>query len=433
MSSNELRRRLELLQREDSPVTTNDVERLISNERHSTTGGNTMTILSAIAASLVAGVIGYYGVSTSHETRVTDTPSYSVKDPEQVAIPEPNGSDSATLVLHSNIHSHAHDITYDAAILPSISVMLDSIPGINPAVIETLRTALADIDSVRYCGSAGEHSRQLCIWSNGGYRSVTLGDSTSIKPVLFTTINGRGFTALPSGELDVDLNQLIPLRTDAGNGSMVLWIRPNEAHIASLPDALKQRIQNIDRGIVTNFTTVRSDTMPDENTLNELVRSRVAETLRSMGIDTTFQMPTMKSMSTPDGRMQVKVARIAMVDTVNNFSSKPVRWVRVSQMDDPNLLRYTSKSGVLSLDNVHPNPITNSTATLAFTLTASRHVSLDIVDITGKHVLKIQSMTKRHAGRHEVVLNTSTIPAGLYIAYVRTDEGEIATQRVVIQ
>lgn len=433
MSSNELRRRLELLQREDSPVTTNDVERLISNERHSTTGGNTMTILSAIAAALVAGAIGYYGVSTSHETRVTDAPSYSVKDPEQVAKPEPNGSDSATLVLNSNIHSHAHDVTYDAAILPSISVMLDSIPGINPAVIETLRTALADIDSVRYCGSAGEHSRQLCIWSNGGYRSVTLGDSTSIKPVLFTTVNGRGFTALPSGELDVDLNQLIPLRTDAGNGSMVLWIRPNEAHIASLPDALKQRIKNIDRGIVTNFTTVRSDTMPDENTLNELVRSRVAETLRSMGIDTTFQMPTMKSMSTPDGRMQVKVARIAMVDTVNNFSSKPVRWVRVSQMDDPNLLRYTSKSGVLSLDNVHPNPITNSTATLAFTLTASRQVSLDIVDITGKHVLKIQSMTKRHAGRHEVVLNTSSIPAGLYIAYVRTDEGEIATQRVVIQ
>jgi|LauGreDrversion4_2_1035121.scaffolds.fasta_scaffold24272_2 hypothetical protein len=434
ISDKELIRRLALLERDHSPTSIDEIESMISTVAPRMSGGKTITLLTGIAVLLITAGIAY-NAYVPVEAPMPTLQQTSVWRESQTAAGPLTDRMAESANTHDGQAAVPSPSLASAAIQP-LTVLLDSLRGIDVAVIESLRMTLSDIDSLRYCGSTGEAKTKLCVWNDGTLRTYTLGDSTAIKPVMFTTTSGRGVMTFSSSEMDVDVNDLIPIRADANSGSMVLWIRPNEMHINSLPDDLKQRIMKTDVGIATSLIHVNSDNVLGDSALSSLVQTKVAESLQSMGLDTTLQRANMKSLSTLDIRLQPEVLRIAKLDTARTkrfLSPTSVRWVKVQQMDDPNLHRYTSKSGVLALENVHPNPISVGSSTVTYTLTDARQVSVDVIDIAGKHVMKLQAMTKRQPGRYEIGLNASAIQAGIYMVYLRTDEGEIATQRVVIQ
>ncbi len=101
-------------------------------------------------------------------------------------------------------------------------------------------------------------------------------------------------------------------------------------------------------------------------------------------------------------------------------------YVRAWQIaaDDPALLPSS-----FILHDAYPNPF-NSTVTLAFDVPAPAHLSLDIVDVTGRHVATIFNEVVP-VGSHSTQWQADNSPSGLY--FVRLSSGSFTqTQKIVL-
>lgn len=78
-----------------------------------------------------------------------------------------------------------------------------------------------------------------------------------------------------------------------------------------------------------------------------------------------------------------------------------------------------------------PNPARES-ATLEFTLGVSNNVRVDVVDMAGRMVQAGADM-KLAAGAQKVTINTATLPAGLYMVRLQTEQGAINERLTVIK
>ena len=80
-------------------------------------------------------------------------------------------------------------------------------------------------------------------------------------------------------------------------------------------------------------------------------------------------------------------------------------------------------SNNLPFARVYPNPV-NETATVAFDLSTSQSVTLDIYNTSGQ-IIATQTVADAQVGRNKVDLNTSDYSNGLYLVRIKSDGGEI--------
>jgi hypothetical protein len=80
---------------------------------------------------------------------------------------------------------------------------------------------------------------------------------------------------------------------------------------------------------------------------------------------------------------------------------------------------------------ISPNPA-RDIATLEFTLTTANTVRVDVVDMAGRTVQAGADM-KLTAGAQKATVNTATLPAGLYMVRLQTEQGAINERLTVIK
>ena len=83
---------------------------------------------------------------------------------------------------------------------------------------------------------------------------------------------------------------------------------------------------------------------------------------------------------------------------------------------------------VTELEQNYPNPF-NPRTTIAFSLAAEGHVTLDVFDVTGKRVASLVDGTKS-AGRHVVSFEASSLSSGIY--FYRLNAGGVIEQKKMV-
>jgi hypothetical protein len=71
---------------------------------------------------------------------------------------------------------------------------------------------------------------------------------------------------------------------------------------------------------------------------------------------------------------------------------------------------------------VYPNPASLKT-TIFLELRDETHVSLQVMDMTGRPVLEPQANQKLPPGSHSIELDVQSLPAGIYVIVVETNQG----------
>jgi hypothetical protein len=84
----------------------------------------------------------------------------------------------------------------------------------------------------------------------------------------------------------------------------------------------------------------------------------------------------------------------------------------------------------LTLLPVHPQP-SRGPVTLRFTLDRAMDMMLGLYDVRGRSVATLQH-EYRPAGSHQVGFDASVLPAGVYFAILRGEDGAFATRRVAV-
>jgi uncharacterized protein (DUF1501 family) len=93
-----------------------------------------------------------------------------------------------------------------------------------------------------------------------------------------------------------------------------------------------------------------------------------------------------------------------------------VKVIKGSTTSVDDAARYAA---AVRFDAVAPNPV-RTTATVRYTLQASRHVRLDVFDAIGLHIATLVDASQ-DAGEHSVTFDASRLPSGTYMAQLRTD------------
>jgi hypothetical protein len=88
-------------------------------------------------------------------------------------------------------------------------------------------------------------------------------------------------------------------------------------------------------------------------------------------------------------------------------------------------------SGAVTIENIYPNPIIN-VSYLTFSLSADREITIDIHNFMGNCVGNLIKDKSLQAGKHKLEINISGIQPGIYILSLKTNKGEMATQRIII-
>jgi hypothetical protein len=90
--------------------------------------------------------------------------------------------------------------------------------------------------------------------------------------------------------------------------------------------------------------------------------------------------------------------------------------------------------GIIGLDNIpemmiYPNP-TSSQLTMVFRITEEGQTNLGIRDISGRLVAEVLPAQRFPEGQYSYTANLGYLPAGTYIAVLKTENGVLA-KRVV--
>lgn len=102
-------------------------------------------------------------------------------------------------------------------------------------------------------------------------------------------------------------------------------------------------------------------------------------------------------------------------------------WLRIT-MDYP--LGVSDAANNLSVNSVYPNPA-NANANIHFFLENSSNLEINVVDIAGKQIQSVYngSMTQGH---HDMQLNTSNLPSGIYFVSMVAANGSPVVSKLVV-
>ncbi|MGE3799733.1 MAG: T9SS type A sorting domain-containing protein [Candidatus Kapaibacterium sp.] len=93
-----------------------------------------------------------------------------------------------------------------------------------------------------------------------------------------------------------------------------------------------------------------------------------------------------------------------------------------------------SSSGAIHKSLIWPNPVQeDGEFTLSYVLDADRVVSVTLHDLSGRFLQEIAGEQSRTSGKHSESLYLKRVQSGTYLVALRTDKGETAVQRIVVE
>lgn len=92
---------------------------------------------------------------------------------------------------------------------------------------------------------------------------------------------------------------------------------------------------------------------------------------------------------------------------------------------------FVSQPSVFKIYGVYPNPF-NSTATVLYNLPFETEVTAKLYNINGSEVSTLLHQNL-HVGMHQIILNGSDMPAGLYLLRLETDQNTIIRKVVLVK
>lgn len=93
---------------------------------------------------------------------------------------------------------------------------------------------------------------------------------------------------------------------------------------------------------------------------------------------------------------------------------------------------WRSCNGAIQNMNLYPNP-TSTKTTLSYTLSEPRELELSIYNLIGQKIAEIRPADFLEPGKYEEVIDTRMYPPGLYQIVLKSNVGEKAVQRLLIQ
>jgi hypothetical protein len=93
---------------------------------------------------------------------------------------------------------------------------------------------------------------------------------------------------------------------------------------------------------------------------------------------------------------------------------------------------WREQAGVIVKTHVYPNPIRDRKATIAFSVSEERVVTITLHDVFGRKLLDLvyPQLTPKGVYQRDIVLKD--IAKGMYLISVQTDRGEQAVQRILV-
>ncbi|MBL7998302.1 MAG: T9SS type A sorting domain-containing protein [Candidatus Kapabacteria bacterium] len=82
---------------------------------------------------------------------------------------------------------------------------------------------------------------------------------------------------------------------------------------------------------------------------------------------------------------------------------------------------------------VYPNPVTNRTTTVEFSIHKQESISIDLCDIAGTQRITLDAEADYAAGRHRIPLQLPALNEGVYMLTLRTNKGAMRTEKIVVQ
>jgi uncharacterized lipoprotein YddW (UPF0748 family) len=105
--------------------------------------------------------------------------------------------------------------------------------------------------------------------------------------------------------------------------------------------------------------------------------------------------------------------------------------IAVPTSTDPD--RFPARIGnTFTLHQNYPNPF-NPTTTVSFTLSRSMTAEIGVYDTLGREVMRHRNQAEYPAGRHEVALDLSLFPGGVYFYRISTPDGQQVRSMVLLK
>lgn len=94
---------------------------------------------------------------------------------------------------------------------------------------------------------------------------------------------------------------------------------------------------------------------------------------------------------------------------------------------------HRSSNGAITSTDIYPNPVTDGAATLAFTLSEDRTLSVSLHDLSGTKVADILQQQRRTAGPGQFAFPITGVSPGMYLVSLTTEKGERTVRRLIVE
>jgi len=106
------------------------------------------------------------------------------------------------------------------------------------------------------------------------------------------------------------------------------------------------------------------------------------------------------------------------------------------ELNSNNEKSYTNDAGsntfLFSDVKLYPNPANNGFVNFRFSILEEKNITISIYDISGKLVKSSLSNQNVNIGEHNLKLELSDIPVGMYLVCLTAESGETIVQRLII-
>lgn len=458
---------------ETSPVTADDVRSLVENAGSAPLSRSPMpAIITATAASLAmaAGLTAYL---------LSPEPSQQRSTLGAVAEPQPSTREihvsKPSSVLPTDPHTPStppsgSDGSMSIAVLSLESDDLQQL-NIDLASLGILRSMVPNADSIAQCLPRPKTTNgTLCVWQNGERQEIALRNGPGPMPVMFTSADGRGKMVRIEMSQTFDPNALIPVEAPSPDGTMLMWFSPTQEVMQMLPERVEKQLCR-ERGtqdLDIDVQVINEDDLADIQTLNidSLVRSIPmldttnahskqmlasiktivvdgdADTangqrkiiqrrieIKRMGTMTTADVNVLKDLDTTMPSCARMSTKTRVIILRKGGSSKAI----IPNVDGSQLQENRVESGALRLENIYPNPTMDGSATVSYSLSGDRLITIDLHDLAGNKVSTLASGVRRQAGTGHIPFALEGVMPGMYLVTMTTDKGERAVQRLIVQ
>lgn len=205
---------------------------------------------------------------------------------------------------------------------------------------------------------------------------------------------------------------------------------------------LGEQSKDLQNEVLSTFNSDDDDTaIVHYTTLNKLIPVRFAlesteyveraEQHRG-GEVILWYVPTPEFVGALPDRYRIPLEReLQIIASVEDGTLPPGEVCRQMAGEDVIMDVCRSGSGAISYTRTWPNPASDN-LTVHFALTEPRRVGITLHDLTGRFLQELTNLAQRSPGTHQERISLDGVESGTYLLTIRTDKGEQAVQRIVV-